>query len=597
MTSRATAVRLPAPAGRWPPERASTWLAAVTVVVLLVDAWVVLTVPHRSPTRSFVREVLFASSWLAVGVVALRVGRPVLARLVLTLALVFAANFPGSFGFYSDDVLPRLMVTASAFLVPLQAPVAGHVLLAYPTGRLPGAGARRLVRLGYAVGLTESLWWGFTHASISACDACAESYSLVGVPAALNTGVSGAIGLLWAVLAVAVLLQLGLRFRRAGHRQRRLLVLPYASIAVLVAMYGVLSLVGASEGTSAWALSVQVVITFQVVAMLGVPLCFLVGLLHERLSYRRIGELVVTSTAAGETDLEHSLSVALGDPQLRLVFPLGDGFVDGAGHRVPRPEPDDSTTVTAVDTPTGTLALIRHDRSLSDEPELLTAAGSATRLIVENERLQAEVRSQLAEVRASRARIVTATNEARVRLERDLHDGAQQRLLAIGIALQLLRRQPDDPALLDAAEEELAGALGELRDLASGIHPAVLTDSGLGAALDALARRHGRRVVLRLPSGPLGRHPAPVEAAAYFCAAEAVTNALKHAAAALVTVSARERDGILSLVVSDDGHGGADPGGGGLVGIRDRLAAVDGSLRLETAPGVGTTLTMELPCV
>ncbi len=203
-----------------------------------------------------------------------------------------------------------------------------------------------------------------------------------------------------------------------------------------------------------------------------------------------------------EADLEHALAVALGDPDLRVVFPVGDTFVDGSGPPHARlRNPTTATAVTAVGEPGAPLALIRHDRSLSDEPALLTAAGSATRLILENARLQAEVRAQLLEVRASRARIVAATNEARARLERDLHDGAQQRLLAIGIALQLLRQQPGDPALLDAAEEELTSALTEMRDLASGIHPAVLTDRGLGPALDALARRLGRGVVLRMPGG------------------------------------------------------------------------------------------------
>ena len=135
----------------------------------------------------------------------------------------------------------------------------------------------------------------------------------------------------------------------------------------------------------------------------------------------------------------------------------------------------------------GAAGALGHDRSLEEEPALLTAAGSASRLILENARLQAEVRAQLLEVQQSRARIVAATNEARARLERDLHDGAQQRLLAIGIALQLLRQQPGNPALLAAAEEELTGALAEMRELASGIHPSVLTDLGLVEALQALA--------------------------------------------------------------------------------------------------------------
>ena len=270
-------------------------------------------------------------------------------------------------------------------------------------------------------------------------------------------------------------------------------------------MYGVLSVVAAQLGTSAWGISREALLAFQVVTLLGVPVCFLIGLLNERLSYRRIGELVVELAGGTDADLEQSLAVALGDPQLRVAFPVADGYVDTQGRPVPLPEPDERTAVTAVGDRGAPMALIHHDRSLSEEPALLTAAGSATRLILENARLQAEVRAQLLEVRESRARIVTATNEARARLERDLHDGAQQRLLAIGIALQLLRQQPGDPELLAAAEAELSSALAEMRELASGIHPAVLTDLGLVPALRGAGRapRH---------TGAAGRPPASTPA-------------------------------------------------------------------------------------
>ncbi|WP_377639134.1 sensor histidine kinase [Oryzobacter terrae] len=577
-------------------DRVALTMAVATLALLLVDLWVVLVVEVRAPATSVVREFGFATAWLAVGCVALRVGRPRLARLILTLSLVLAANFVGSFGLYSDAVLPRLLVTVTAFLVPLQAPVGGHLLLAYPTGVLPEVAARRLVAFGYAVGGAESLWWGLTHTSVAACERCATSFSAVAVPGVVNRVATSTFSVVWTLAAVLFLVLLVRRYRRAGHRQRRLLLLPYASIAVLVVLFGLLSLVGAGAGTSAWALSLRTLVLLQVLGTVAVPLCFLVGLLHERLSYRRIGELVVELAGSPDTDLQRSLSLALGDPHLRVVYPVGDGFVDGSGRAAPPPVADERSVVTPVGDAGADLALIRHDRSLSEEPALLTAAGSATRIILENARLAAEVRSQLLEVRESRARIVTATDEARARLERDLHDGAQQRLLAIGIALRLLRQRPGDPTLLDAAEEELVSALAEVRDLASGIHPAVLTDHGLGPALEALTHRLGRGVVLRQPAGPVGRLASPVEAAAYFAAAEAVSNALKHAAPSTVTLTLERRGDVLALAVEDDGGGGADADGAGLVGVRDRLAAVDGTLRLSTQPGEGTTLTMEIPC-
>jgi signal transduction histidine kinase len=205
------------------------------------------------------------------------------------------------------------------------------------------------------------------------------------------------------------------------------------------------------------------------------------------------------------------------------------------------------------------------------------------------------VRAQLIYVRESRARIVTATNAARARLERDLHDGAQQRLLAIGLALQLLRQQPDNATLLDAAELELASALTELRELAAGLHPAVLTDLGLVAALEALVSRLGSRVRLDVRS-PVRRCSPEVEAAAYFSASEAITNAIKHASPASIDVSVLDRDDAIVINVRDDGPGGADTGGSGLLGIRDRLASIDGTLTVVSTRGRGTDLTMEVPC-
>jgi signal transduction histidine kinase len=270
--------------------------------------------------------------------------------------------------------------------------------------------------------------------------------------------------------------------------------------------------------------------------------------------------------------------------------------VDAQGRPVEPPAADGQRAVTTVGDEDAPLAVISHDRSLEDEPALLTAAGSATRLILENARLQAEVSAQLQEVRDSRARIVTATNQARARLERDLHDGAQQRLLAVGIALQLLRDQPGDRTLIDAADAELSSALTEMRDLASGLHPAVLTDLGLVAALDALARRLGPRVSLELPGGQVGRLPEAIEAAAYFSVAEALTNALKHADPQRVDVRLDRSGELLRVRVTDDGTGGADASGEGLLGVRDRLASVDGFLLVRSEPGSGTELVMELPC-
>jgi PAS domain S-box-containing protein len=204
------------------------------------------------------------------------------------------------------------------------------------------------------------------------------------------------------------------------------------------------------------------------------------------------------------------------------------------------------------------------------------------------------------QVRSSRMRIVEAADESRRRLERDLHDGAQQRLVELAVDLRMARdRLDDDPVaaleLLDRAIAGLAEAMGELRELARGIHPAALTEGGLRPALDALAARS--TVPVRLISVPDGRFGRAVEATAYFTVAEALTNAARYADARRIEVDVECVDGALTVEVSDDGRGGADPASGsGLRGLADRLAALDGWLEVRSPPGAGTTLRAEIPC-
>ena len=237
------------------------------------------------------------------------------------------------------------------------------------------------------------------------------------------------------------------------------------------------------------------------------------------------------------------------------------------------------------------VAALVHDPALLERPKLLEAAGAAVRLALENERLQAELRLQLVEVRASRARIVDAGDAERRRLERDLHDGAQQRLLSLGLALQLVRSELGPGAngaatLLGEAEAELAAALEELRELAQGIHPAVLTEQGLGPALRTLAARSP--LPLEIRHLPDERLPAPVEAAAYFVVSEALANVAKHAQASAVSVSIVRHDGSLVVEVEDDGVGGAEPrAGSGLAGLADRVHALEGRLTIESEAGRG----------
>ena len=240
-----------------------------------------------------------------------------------------------------------------------------------------------------------------------------------------------------------------------------------------------------------------------------------------------------------------------------------------------------------------------HDRALCEEPELVRTAGAAAALALENDRLDAELRARYAELQASRARLVAAGDAARRRIERDLHDGAQQRFVALALTLRLARsRVPDDSeaaALLDGGLSELSAGLGELRELARGIHPAVLTERGLEPALASLAAR--APVPATINAETEGRLPPAVESAAYFVVAEALTNVAKYANATAAEVTLRREDGHVVIDVEDDGVGGADPAAGsGLRGIEDRVSALDGRLQIESPAGGGTRLHAVIPC-
>jgi signal transduction histidine kinase len=237
-----------------------------------------------------------------------------------------------------------------------------------------------------------------------------------------------------------------------------------------------------------------------------------------------------------------------------------------------------------------------HHPDLLDQPRLLEAVGSAGRLALENERLQAELRAQLRELQASRARIVRTADDERRRLERDLHDGAQQRLLGLGMGLQMLTGHVDGTGMetLGELQQELDHALRELRELARGIHPAVLTDQGLGAAVRTLAQRAPIPITVT-SNGE--RAPAHVETAAYFVVSEALANIAKYAHATRASVELAHDNGDLRVEVADDGVGGANLGAGsGLTGLADRVGALGGRLSLDSPAGAGTRLTALIPC-
>jgi signal transduction histidine kinase len=316
-----------------------------------------------------------------------------------------------------------------------------------------------------------------------------------------------------------------------------------------------------------------------------------------------VGHLVVELGASPPQErIRDALAETLHDPSLAVAFQVPDreGWVDAEGMPINLPDGRSARAITVLERGGEAVAALIHDRSLENDPTLVAAVAGAAALAIENERLRADILVRLAEVRESRARLVTVADQERRRLERDLHDGAQQRLVALALTLSRAAERLNDGhegtgELLHDGERQLQKALEELRRLAAGIRPAVLSDAGLGAALESLAENAPLPVTLRQAVDR--RLPDSVEAAAYFAVCEALTNAAKHAHATQVTITASLKDGRLVVAVSDDGVGGAEFGGGsGLSGLVDRITALDGGLTLDSPEGSGTRVEFELPC-
>lgn len=333
-----------------------------------------------------------------------------------------------------------------------------------------------------------------------------------------------------------------------------------------------------------------------------IPFGFLLALLRLRMARVAIADLVTELGAMPPPErLRDALAHSLGDPTLRLGY-----WSASAGEYLAA----DDTVVPATDAPgraithlehNGTpIAVIDHDIALEEDPELVAAVAAAVRLTVENERLSAEVEAQLAEVLASRSRIAEAGDAERRRVERDLHDGAQQRLVSVslGLRLAMMRLGTDaDPSVRDALEvasSDAKAALVELRELARGLRPPILADAGLGAAVQALA---DRSVVPTTVDGASDeRFAAPIEGTAYFVVSEALANVDKYAGATHARVRIHRSADELTVEIADDGVGNADPArGSGLDGLADRLAAVNGTLDIDSPIGRGTCVTAHIP--
>ena len=369
-------------------------------------------------------------------------------------------------------------------------------------------------------------------------------------------------------------------------------------LAALLAATAILDVAGASHASVA-TVSIVALACFAVL-----PYTFLAGLVRSRWSRAgAVGELIERlNDPDRRRSLREALADALGDPSLQLVYwrPSTRRFVTFEGHPVELPQPGSGRAVTEVERDGHRIGAIIHVDDILEEPDLVRATAASAALALENERLEAELRARVEELQSSRSRLLEVSTFERRRLERDLHDGAQQRLVAlslqIGLARRKLEQDPETSArLLDAAHDELRTALEELRELARGIHPAILTDRGLGPAVEALAER--APLPVELEEMPEERMPPPVEAAAYFVVSESLTNIVKYAAAGHASVRVARADGYAVVEVRDDGVGGADPAiGTGLRGLADRIEALDGRLEVHSPPGEGTLVRANIPC-
>jgi signal transduction histidine kinase len=515
---------------------------------------------------------------------------------LLMIAVGFAALLK-ALAFSNDSVIFTIGSLGELLIYALLI----HLLLSFPSGRLDSRLDRVLVAIAYFNTVVIQAATFILSDPQQGCANCPanpllldHADSAAGVISAAQLDI--AIAVLGAVVAI-----LYRRWRDSSQSQRRSFA-PVLAVGGLTFVLLMASLIVEQAGLSSTVDDGLTLALFGTLACL--PFAFLTGLLRFRFSQAEAVSSLVARLGGGvgRGSLRDALAEALGDPEVEIAYwvPNRDGYVDSAGRPMQIDPAPNGKTATVIEHEGRRVGAIVHDADLAEERELVQTVGVTAALTLENERLDAELRAHVDELRASRARIVTAGYAERQRLERDLHDGAQQRLMALGINLRLARdlitSDPQDAAaLLDASLEELNQAARELRELARGIHPAVLTDRGLDAALNGLAGRSP--VPVELVQTPDERLPSSVESAVYFVVAEALTNVARYAEARTVRVTVMRTNGHVNVQVSDDGVGGADPAhGSGLRGLSDRVAALDGRLELTSAKGDGTTVRATIPC-
>jgi len=536
--------------------------------------------------------LLVAGSFLITGFVAWA-HRPAnrMGRLMVALALCLLLTA------FAQPVWP-VVVPFGLLVFALSNSLLGYLILAYPSGELRSNANRALVALTFVFGGGPRFVRLLTQDPRASGLGFDNPYLVLHDPTFASTMARLPYYLDIVLLVVFVIFVVARWIGASGPARRSLSPAMVPTVALLMVLIGdaITIVIDVPADVRAFFDNAQLL------ARIAIPIGFLAGLLRMQIARSAIADLVVElGGMPSPARLQVALAHALGDPTLMVVYPTPrpDVFVDAAGANVNVPEEGSGRVVTMLGHDGKTLAALIHDEGLPVDPGLVAGVASALRLAVDNDRLQTQVESQLDEVRASRARIVAAGDAERKRVERDLHDGAQQRLVSLTLALRLARAKIGDSGdeavrlSLEQASEEAKAALSELRELARGIHPQILTEAGLAAAIESLANRSPVDVAVNV--GP-GRYPSAVEGAAYFAVSEALANVAKYAQASHVLVQAQWADGALSIEVSDDGVGGADPSSGsGLRGLADRLAAIDGTIDVVSPSGGGTRFIARIP--
>jgi signal transduction histidine kinase len=578
-------------------------LAAVTVAAAIVASG-----PASNPVTTAFARGLIVGAPIAVGLYtwSRQAGDRFGLLLVATGAFLLVSTFAES----GDELLYTLGRTAGWLVEVLLV----YLILSFPTGRLPEQIDRVLVGSMGVVVLTlfmPRLLVAEDFEIPSPFTSCTQDcpanalFLLKQEPAFADAFLrpSGALAIV--VLMVAVLVRLRERMGAASPLARRMFT-PVLAVGVA----HVVLLGGGFAARQADPSTVPVEIVAWSLALVPpvLALASFVGLVRWRFFAGRALQRLAESlrSVPDAPTLQHAFARAFDDPTIGIVFPAGagsDGWRDCQGHPASLPEPGTGRSVSAVRDRGTVVAAVIHDEALAARPELISAGLEMAGVVLDNQRLAAGTKAALHEVRRSRGRMAANADLELRRIERDLHDGAQQRLVALRIELELaeelVRRDPEQGIeRLRELEHELDEALEEIRALAHGVYPPLLGDQGLVEALRAAASRSPLGV--QVDARDVGRYPSEVESAVYFCVLEALQNALKHAVGATrVVVHLNDtRQGELRFSVRDDGIGAGDGAvrhGAGITNMRDRLEAVGGFVEVSSLPGAGTTVGGRVP--